>query len=629
MSNTSPQNNEDYISENTTLVLASTDDLAAIGLTTVLKDFSQCEDYAMAQSLFKLAKDAESTNNIHAQRSYHLFAVLCSLHLRVEDPAEPWSPKWQGANNRSYIASDFRGEQNEILEKIVNKIPHPALRARVADVVWYNNRKCRDAAVAAVEAYCDTIKQRLDGKFLSQFHEKEDSILDIINLFHRSLQINALSQKRGYIPQKIENVFEVMYERALTTNQYVAFVKIAELGTSYKLVEWSKVASDAERLAAQNIDQNCYPMALREVWNLAVKGYSKLNNTIAQRRCQGRSVEELLRMRDQVSTALAKAYWTRKAIGELRAARGFKERIDLLRVELRDLQDAALDEQGQFSVPMDLSKEQQGTIKVFSNLTLPDVLLEFALLSFSPKVSTLREQALENQKNSFFGSLFGSSYVDREGKTYAESSVTPRGIEPDSEWFKEQSLQYLDIMRHHIVGGAIEPARLNVMNRFPLEQRHFAPIADMSPFVPQGHEHLFSLGFTRFWQGDYASASYLLIPQLENSLRYVLLNANRETSKIKPDLLQEDRSLSGLLESLRPQLEEIFGVDLINEIDLLFNYKPGPALRHEMAHGKLSAGDCYYPTTVYACWLIYHITCLPLINSWKVHVSPLIEQAMI
>ncbi|WP_414826320.1 DUF4209 domain-containing protein [Yersinia enterocolitica] len=98
---------------------------------------------------------------------------------------------------------------------------------------------------------------------------------------------------------------------------------------------------------------------------------------------------------------------------------------------------------------------------------------------------------------------------------------------------------------------------------------------------------------------------------------------------MKPDLLQEDRSLSGLLESLRPQLEEIFGVDLINEIDLLFNYKPGPALRHEMAHGKLSAGDCYYPTTVYACWLIYHITCLPLINSWKVHVSPLIEQAMI
>ncbi|HEN3625776.1 TPA: hypothetical protein U5E31_002432, partial [Yersinia enterocolitica] len=379
MSNTSPQNNEDYISENTTLVLASTDDLAAIGLTTVLKDFSQCEDYAMAQSLFKLAKDAESTNNIHAQRSYHLFAVLCSLHLRVEDPAEPWSPKWQGANNRPYIASDFRGEQNEILEKIVNKITHPALRARVADVVWYNNRKCRDAAVAAVEAYCDTIKQRLDGKFLSQFHEKEDSILDIINLFHRSLQINALSQKRGYIPQKIENVFEVMYERALTTNQYVAFVKIAELGTSYKLVEWSKVASDAERLAAQNIDQNCYPMAHREVWNLAVKGYSKLNDTIAQRRCQGRSVEELLRMRDQVSTALAKAYWTRKAIGELRAARGFKERIDLLRVELRDLQDAALDEQGQFSVPMDLSKEQQGTIKVFSNLTLPDVLLEFAL----------------------------------------------------------------------------------------------------------------------------------------------------------------------------------------------------------------------------------------------------------
>lgn len=164
------------------------------------------------------------------------------------------------------------------------------------------------------------------------------------------------------------------------------------------------------------------------------------------------------------------------------------------------------------------------------------------------------------------------------------------------------------------------------MLRFPLEERHFAPIANMSPFVPYGHEHLFALGFARLWQGDYASAAHLLIPQLENSLRYVLLNANRDSSKIKPDLLQEDRSLSGLLQWLRPQLEEVFGADLVNEIDLLFNYRAGPALRHEMAHGKMSAGACYHRSGIYACWLIYQLTCLPLIRHWKDKVGPAIEQ---
>lgn len=153
------------------------------------------------------------------------------------------------------------------------------------------------------------------------------------------------------------------------------------------------------------------------------------------------------------------------------------------------------------------------------------------------------------------------------------------------------------------------------------------PIISMSPFVPTGHEHLMALGFTRFFQGDYASAAYLLIPQLENSLRFVLLNSNRETSKIKPDLLQEDRSLSGLLQSLKPELEEIFGADLVNEIDLLFNFRAGPALRHEVAHGKLTSGACYHPSAIYACWLMYRLTCLPLVREWKAQVAPAIEQA--
>jgi hypothetical protein len=75
------------------------------------------------------------------------------------------------------------------------------------------------------------------------------------------------------------------------------------------------------------------------------------------------------------------------------------------------------------------------------------------------------------------------------------------------------------------------------------------------------------------------------------------------------------------------ELEEILGADLVNELDLLFNHRPGPAFRHEMAHGKMSVGACYHPSGIYACWLIYHLTCLPLIRHWKETVAPAIEQA--
>lgn len=607
-------------------VLASAVDLAALDLATVLDDLKCVDDHTLERSLDQAAKDAEAKGDADAQRGYRLLSILCTFHLRVEDPAEVWGPRWQGPEGRSYTASDLRGEQTAILAEWVGNIAHPALRARVADVVWHNDRTQGAAATSAVEAYCDIITRRLEGTYARRFSGLEGSVLDLVDWFHRALQIAAMSRKRGEMPETIKSAFETLYERARTAEQYVSFVKVARLGLEYGLIEWLRVAPDAEGMAERRAGGD-YPMAVQGTWDLAAQGYAKLGDDDAKRRCQERSVDETLRMREQVGSAAARASWTRKAIGELRSAGGFKDRIAALRAELRNLQDASLDEFGQFSVPMDLTKERQGTIEVFEGLTLPDVLLQFAILSTSPKVSDLRRRALESREGSFFGSLFGASYSDHEGKVVAESPAMPLDGEPGEAWFKEQSLLYFDLWRKQIVGGFIEPARRTVMARFPLEDRHFGPIASMSPFVPPGHEHLFALGFARFWQGDYASAAHLLIPQLENSLRYVLLSANRESSKIKPDLLQEDRSLSGLFQWLRAELEEVFGTDLVNEIDLLFNHKPGPALRHQMAHGKMSAGACYHSTGVYACWLIYQLTCLPLVGHWKDKVTPAIEQA--
>src|SRR5690606_33537480 len=118
-------------------------------------------------------------------------------------------------------------------------------------------------------------------------------------------------------------------------------------------------------------------------------------------------------------------------------------------------------------------------------------------------------------------------------------------------------------------------------------ERHVLLLAEASPFVPSTHAPLFALGFARMFQGDYATASHLLFPQLENSLRHVLMLANRDPSKIEQDLIQGDRTLSALLEVNGAELEALFGEDVVYQIDILFNFRPGPALRNEAAHGKL------------------------------------------
>lgn len=91
------------------------------------------------------------------------------------------------------------------------------------------------------------------------------------------------------------------------------------------------------------------------------------------------------------------------------------------------------------------------------------------------------------------------------------------------------------------------------------------------------------------------------------------------------DLLQEDRSLSGLLENFREEMDRVFGEDLTNDLELLFVHKPGPALRHELAHGKLYDTLCCEADAIYACWFVFFLTISPLSDQWGAMIAPAIE----
>lgn len=349
-----------------------------------------------------------------------------------------------------------------------------------------------------------------------------------------------------------------------------------------------------------------------------------MGNRAERLRCAEAAVEQLLRMRDAVSHPNARAHWTRVAIAEFRQVGGSADRLAELRRELRRFQEEAVDATVDFGTKIDLTDEQDETIKIFGDLSLPEALLRFGLLVYSLDVNDLRATAEKDLKEDVLGKLLGRSYTDIEGKLKGETRARSEE-KPDDEHLKEQYHRILDMHRHIIVYGFIEPARRTVMTKFPLDERIFRPIVRVSPFVPLGHEHIFSLGFARFWQGDFASAVHLLVPQIENSMRHVLLNGDDDASKLSPHLLQEDRTLSGLLENMRPEVEKRFGPNLANDMEMLFTYRIGPALRHELAHGKLYDGACYSANAIYACWLIYHITILPVAEHWREWMAPVID----
>jgi hypothetical protein len=169
------------------------------------------------------------------------------------------------------------------------------------------------------------------------------------------------------------------------------------------------------------------------------------------------------------------------------------------------------------------------------------------------------------------------------------------------------------IRRNLIATAQIEIARQAIMAQHFLPEETLAGLLQHSPFVPPELIATFSRAFLRFFQGDFASAVYILTPLVENSLRYVLKQHGHDVTTFD-DATQTQKSLtiSQLFEQRREELDAAFTKPITTDIENVFLNRPGPHLRHDIAHGSAHDGTPYGPDAVYGCWLIFRLCLLPL-----------------
>lgn len=580
------------------------------------------------QSTFQEASQAAKASGDEASvRAYNVLAVICSYHFNP-DRADAFTPQMIMDGQRTLIPSDFVEQQFKILVQVVAKFDHPLLRARIADICWYMNRKLHEVAMLAAESYLLAVQDFFSKKLLHQYESDFKVPSKITELIERTFLIYASIGKRNDIPQIAKDTLLLAHETAKENSNLVAFNDLSLLSQNYKLGDWNLIASEAESLASQNSNTQ-YAEAVKKIWGLAAYAYTKLGDKESAKRCKVSAVDQTLRMRESVSQSSAKAYWTKLAIGEYRSIKGMTEEVQQLKAELLTLEEESLDDLAEFSMPLDLSDIRSLTREEFEELEVHEMLFKLALIDSVPQKIALHKTCLSRRNRYFFSSMAGRAFTDSQGKVIANSPSAPQGSLPSEVWFDHESLTDISMHCHVASEGKIRAACHAMVRHQQIDERHLMPIVTKSAFVPYGHEHVFALGFARMIQGDMASAAHLLIPQLENSLRFILTNDGANTAKLNPDLTQEDQSLSQLYTNQREALETRLGADITYMLHLLFNLKGGPMLRHEMAHGKLSANDCFHPTCVYACWLIYHITCLPLLKCWETHIaSAVLELAL-
>lgn len=604
--------------------LVTSEQFAGCVLDAPIAEINQIDSFTLSQAYQQAAATTPPCKEV-----YTLLSSLAGIHLSPEDRGRLWGPIYSSSEGRSMIPSDVKGEQSDILDENLPRFQHPAMRARVADIVWTNDLRKKDAAAVAMASYCECVEGLLSGSLKSAFPIGSRDLLDAQKPMHRALQIASATTKKGTpLPDRVRDCLLALYDGAKKDAQPVIFSRIAQLAFDYKIRDANSVAGDLEVVAAaaETANPKFNPDAVRSTLDFAGHLYNRAGDKDSALRCEMGAVRQMLRMRDECAQFSAKASWVTDALLRLRHIKSDEaQKLEAeLEDELKRLQKSSLREMAPFEVNIEVPGERERISDMFSKMDFATALKTFALIDGSPKMEDLKTRAKERARHSPLMSMMSAKHVDSEGRIIVNTSGAHHG-EPPEDWYTRMIAQDESLRRAFTVANHLDPARQAIMASVAIEERHFGPIVYQSGFVPRTQAPIYALGFARLFQGDGLSATHLIVPQLEPSLRHILKMWGDDPSKRRDDSTEEDLSLDAIITHHRETLEKILGAPLVDEINRIFNLQPGPTLRHSAAHGQLSASECYGPDAFYACWLLYRICCLFVIAQWDEWVRPGLE----
>lgn len=593
-------------------------DVAAVDFESPIAGSTAADCRSLSEHYRKVVRpggEGDEVADSAAIRVYDMLWALTGMDFKPKEPNEPFGPMMVLADgSRSAIPSDFRGAPLEVVAHMAERATNPVLRARLSDACWLIDRKRATLATLAISSYVDVVRL-VDQKMLSfEFCEPaEDQSIshDTCDLLRRALQIAYAIGWEKQEAVATRALTKELRRRASAKDALISMLWFSELDMDFGVSDPAEIAADVDRVLKNGKQNEVYVNVANDLWSAAARGYHLAKKDDDKNRCLSQAAECLVEEAErQKHSAMAASHWLSMAIRALHGIPGKKSRRTELRHRLIDVQAHIPEEMSVFSQKLDIEEIAERVQNVISKATLLDKFLVLADIARSPDPAGLRDAAVKTIAKHPLSFLFGGVHLDSEGKVVHR---TEGGLGENEGAIEGQIAQAESFRRTYVVGGKIEPARLSIVERHLVSEDIFVSLLKHSPFVPPDLLVTFSRGFARFFQGDFIGATYILTPLLENSLRHVLKSHGHEVANFDDAVgTQEDKTISALFEQMRPELEAIFSKSIIADIDHVFLKKPGPSLRHAMAHGLLQDGSAYTADVVYACWLIYRLCFIPL-----------------
>jgi Domain of unknown function (DUF4209) len=562
-----------------------------------------CREYS--QLFWKKSQEAEVDGALNNQAVFTLLTVITDPELNSESYDKPFT-------YMDVINSISDGHLNA-LRGWATEISDAELRARVTDVLWMRKRHPKNdfyMAQIAVKSYLESA-QNLE-------HPEHWTLC-----FERLERAIRLARKINHQFLDIVAHIESVLDKYNGEDPLFLSAKLMKLLQEYQQGDFSKYAAIAEKAAIRAEAEHNWHKA-RSYWEVKTRWHLLDKDTDKERTAWMSLAETYVKeaedaVKQTPPSHLAASSHLQKAIEAFRKTKGTKEetkvareRGEILHQTLLTYQKESLKEMAYFSESVDVSKGVELARDYVKKPTVQSAIFALALIGDSPKVDYLRQKVEELARDYPLQALFPGVLMNEMGKvTGRQPSMLSRDPKEVEEATRFHMYKYAIFYQQLHADAVVKPAKYQINLDHNVRIDDFLGIVFNSPFVPPGREYIYAQGLHAGLTGDFLVAAHILIPQIENSIRYLLIKQDVITSGLDAQGIQDERSLNTTL--YLPETINILTEDITFDLQGLLVERSGSNLRNRMAHGLIDQNGFFQPEVVYLWWLTLRLCCLPII----------------
>ncbi|HEY0977107.1 MAG TPA: DUF4209 domain-containing protein [Flavobacteriales bacterium] len=549
------------------------------------------------------AKRAQGEGQVDQENVYRFLERVMNIMPTFHNREQPYSPYFTSNTYRSEIPSDFTSVDIDAIRRTLIRATDQTLRAHLNDMLLVGPPGDHSAGAEAAPLFLQ-IGKGLKGTGNPSFMKEA---------LQRGIQ---LSRQMGWRKALGENARAALIEVIRTSgkapfdNDLFFGLQLAHEESIGDSREWRELAiQGGEYHKAQgqyNDAQSYFEMAL---------AFSQLLNDLDAERSAWREMGAALecqaheRATQPNGSFMAATGILKESIQALRKGKAPSDAIDALLGRLREYQASILDnnELGSYGRDFDVTTHVNAVRDNVSGRSLRAALLRLAFASKLTDPEELRKRVQDHAKKFPLLYLLQTRVIDDKGRDrHVQRGILDLQGEEREKALKQRMFADVQFDWNFRVQTVLEPARRQILEEHSPRQEDLRALVVNNPFVPPGHEGLFLRGLLAGLYGDFVLSSHLLVPQFENSLRYVLESKGIHVANILDNGTEPLKVWGGILDI--PESRELFGESRLFELEGLLVSESGLGFRNKLAHGMLTeAQSAFSVATVHSWWLMLHL----------------------